>query len=275
VIEVQLVSSGEKWGRGPAKDIHSSLMARVDSPTWHLIKALDTLVADDGFTPAIDGWFENVRPLTPREKELLAASLPKDEEAVKKVLGVRRWIQDEDFLTSTYRLASQPTVNIQGLVSGYTGPGGKTVLPGRAEAKLDFRLVPDMTKAEAVEKLKAHLAKRGFGDIEVIVSGGYSPTESPEDSVVIQAGAAALKKAGIEYSLFPRRAGSWPGVVFTGPPLKMAAGHFGVGRGGGAHAPDEWLLIESSDPKVAGYAQQAEAFVDYLYETARAAKTRR
>ncbi len=121
-------------------------MARVDSPAWHLVKALDTLVADDGFTPTVDGWFENVRPLTPREKELLAASLPKDEEAVKKVLGVRHWIKDEDFLTSTYRLASQPTVNIQGLVSGYTGPGGKTVLPGRAEAKLDFRLVPDMTK---------------------------------------------------------------------------------------------------------------------------------
>jgi acetylornithine deacetylase/succinyl-diaminopimelate desuccinylase-like protein len=275
VIEVQLVSSGDKWGRGPAKDIHSSLMARVDSPAWHLVKALDTLVADDGFTPAIDGWFEHVRPLTPREKELVAASLPRDEETVKQTLGVRRWIQDEDFLTSAYRLASQPTVNIQGLVSGYTGPGGKTVLPGRAEAKLDFRLVPDMTKEEAVGKLKAHLAKRGFGDIEVIVSGGYSPTESPEDSVVIQAGAAALRKAGIEYSLFPRRAGSWPGVVFTGPPLKMSAGHFGVGRGGGAHAPDEWLLIESSDPKVAGYAQQAETFADYLYEIARAARTRR
>jgi acetylornithine deacetylase/succinyl-diaminopimelate desuccinylase-like protein len=164
-------------------------------------------------------------------------------------------------------------VNIQGLVSGYTGPGGKTVLPGRAEAKLDFRLVPNMTRDEAVEKLKTHLAKRGFGDIEVIVSGGYSPTESPEDSVVVRAAAATLEKAGIEHSLFPRRAGSWPGVVFTGPPLKMAAGHFGVGRGGGAHAPDEWLLIESSDPRVAGYEQQAVMFANYLYEVARAARS--
>jgi acetylornithine deacetylase/succinyl-diaminopimelate desuccinylase-like protein len=63
--------------------------------------------------------------------------------------------------------------------------------------------------------------------------------------------------------------------VFTGPPLKMAAGHFGVGRGGGAHAPDEWILIESSDPKVAGYAQQARMFADYLYEVARVAKQAR
>jgi acetylornithine deacetylase/succinyl-diaminopimelate desuccinylase-like protein len=271
VIEVQLVSSGERWGRGPAKDIHSSQMARVDNPAWRLVKALDTLVADDGFTPAIDGWFENVRPLTPRQQELIAAGLPKDEESVKKLLGVRRWINDEDFLASAYRLASQPTVNIQGLVSGYTGPGGKTVLPGRAEAKLDFRLVPDMTKDEAVAKLKSHLAKRGFDDIEVIVSGGYSPTQSSEDSVIIRAGAATFEKAGIEYDLFPRRAGSWPGVVFTGPPLNMAAGHFGVGRGGGAHAPDEWLLIESSDPRVAGFEQQAVMVADYLYEVARAA----
>jgi len=272
VIEVQLVSSGERWGRGPAKDIHSSQMARVDNPAWRLIKALDTLVADDGHTPAIDGWFENVRPLTTREKELIAADLPKDEVAVKQLLGVQHWINDEDFLTSAYRLASQPTVNIQGLVSGYTGPGGKTVLPGRAEAKLDFRLVPNMTKDEAVAKLEAHLAKRGFSDIEVIVSGGYSPTQSPEDSVVVKAAAATLTKAGIEHSLFPRRAGSWPGVVFTGPPLNMAAGHFGVGRGGGAHAPDEWLLIESSDPKVAGYEHAAVMFADFLYEVARAAR---
>ena len=275
VIEVQLISSGTKWGRGPEKDVHSSLMARVDSPAWRLVKALDTLVADDGFTPAIDGWFDNVRPLSDRQKELIAKDLPKDEAAVKKVLGVKNWIKDEDFLTSSYRLASQPTVNIQGLVSGYTGPGGKTVLPGKAEAKLDFRLVPDMTRVEAEQKLKAHLAKRGFSDIEVIVSGGYSPTETPEDSVVVKASSAALTNAGVEHSLFPRRAGSWPGVMFTGAPLKLSATHFGLGRGGGAHAPDEWLLIDSNNPKVAGFEGQAVAFADYLYEVARAARASR
>ena len=63
--------------------------------------------------------------------------------------------------------------------------------------------------------------------------------------------------------------------MFTGAPLNMAAGHFGSGRGGGAHAPDEWLLIASSNPKVAGYDDQAVLFADYLYEVARAAKTKR
>jgi acetylornithine deacetylase/succinyl-diaminopimelate desuccinylase-like protein len=124
--------------------------------------------------------------LNARQKELIAQAVRQsDEAAVKKSLGVQHWINDEDFLTSTERLASQPTVNIQGLVSGYTGPGGKTILPGRAEAKLDLRLVPDMTKDEAVSKLKAHLAKRGFGDIEVVVSGGYSPTQTVEKRPLI------------------------------------------------------------------------------------------
>ncbi len=72
-------------------------------------------------------------------------------------------------------LASRPTVNIEGLVGGYTGPGGKTILPHKAVAKLDLRLVPDMTAAEALAALKAHLAKKGFGDVDVNMTGGYDP----------------------------------------------------------------------------------------------------
>ena len=276
VVEVQLVSSGEKWGRGPQKDVHSSLMAIVDSPAWRLVRALDTLVAEDGFTPAIDGWFENVQPLSDRQKAMIAKNYkPENDAQVRQQLGVKQWIKNEDGLTAAYRLASQPTVNIQGLVSGYTGPGGKTVLPGRAEAKLDLRLVPNMTREEAESKLKDHLAKRGFGDIEVIVSGGYSPTQTDADAAIIRAAAATYEKAGIDYSFDPRRAGSWPGVVFTGPPLSMPAGHFGSGRGGGAHAPDEWLLIDSANPKVNGFDGQVKLYVDYLYEIAEAANSGR
>lgn len=269
VIEVQLISSGENWGRGPAKDVHSSLKAIVDSPSWRLVKALNTLVSEDGQTPAIDGWFDNVKPLTARQTQLINEGTAKSNEAeVMKQLGVKHWYKDEDYKTASLRLAQQPTVNIEGLVAGYTGPGGKTVLPGRAEAKLDLRLVPDMTRAEAEGKLKAHLAKRGFGDIIVNVSGGYSPTETDESSLLVRSQIALLKKAGVEYSLNPRTAGSWPGVVFTGPPLKLPAVGFGLGTGGGAHAPNEWYLIDSKDKKVAGLDESAMFYVDYLYELA-------
>jgi len=271
-IELQLIAAGEQSGRGPAKDIHSSLMAVVESPAWRLVKALDTLVADDGYTPAIDGWFENVKPLTARQKQLIAGGVSKSDEAeIKKQLGIRQWIRNEDFLTSSYRLAQQPTVNIQGLVGGYTGPGGKTILPGRAEAKIDLRLVPDMTKDEAVAKLKAHLAKRGFDDIIVNVSGGYGPTETDENSLLVKSQIATLKRAGVPYSLSPRLAGSWPGVTFTGPPLKLPAVGFGLGTGGAAHAPNEWYLITARNPKVAGFDQAAMFYVDYFYDLARVA----
>ncbi|GMM93179.1 M20/M25/M40 family metallo-hydrolase [Qipengyuania sp. MTN3-11] len=265
-VEFQLVVGGETSDKYPKTDVHSSNHARIENPAWRLVKALDTLVADDGHTPAIDGWFENVKPLTDRQKQLTAegAKLYPEAEA-KAQLGVGRWIDDEDYVASLERLVSQPTVNIQGLVAGYTGPGGKTVLPGRAEAKLEFRLVPDMTKEEAVSKLEAHLAKRGFDDVRVTVSGGYGPNETDEDSLLIRAQKALFDNMGLPYSITARSAGSWPGVMFNGPPLGLPASQFGLGRGGGAHAPDEWFLVESANPAVNGLDEAVMAFVDYLY----------
>ncbi len=265
-VEFQLVVGGETSDKYPKTDIHSSNHARIESPAWRLVKALDSLVADDGHTPAIDGWFENVRPLTDRQKQLIAEGAKLNpEEQEMEILGVGRWIDDEPYVTSLERFYSQPTVNIQGLIAGYTGPGGKTVLPGRAEAKLEFRLVPAMTKDEAVTKLKAHLARRGFDDVQVTVSGGYGPNETDEDSILVRAQKKLFDQLGVSYSIRPRNAGSWPGVIFNGPPLNLPASQFGLSRGGGAHAPNEWFLIESSDPKINGLDEATMAFVDYLY----------
>src|SRR5438034_1664699 len=163
VIEVELVSSGERWGRGPQRDIHSSNKARVDSPAWHLVEALATLVSPDGNDPAIDGFADKARPLSPAEKTMIAEAANRlDEQVTKRQLGVDHWVHDVSWREALELLMSRPTVNIEGLVGGYTGPGGKTILPHRAVAKLDLRLVPDMTAAEALAALKAHLAKRGF-----------------------------------------------------------------------------------------------------------------
>jgi acetylornithine deacetylase/succinyl-diaminopimelate desuccinylase-like protein len=269
IIELELVASGEKWGRGPKADIHSSLKAMVDSPAWRLVQALNTLVTPDGNTPAIDGWFENVRPLTAREKELIAQTAASaDEETQKKLLGVKMWIDDLPYQQALERLASQPTVNIEGLVSGYTGPGGKTVLPGRAVAKIDCRLVPNQTRKEATEKLRAHLDKRGFKDVEVNVTGGYDPTETAEDSRIVRAELETYKRAGVKATLNPRLAGSWPGAVFTSPPLSLPAAQFGLGHGSGAHAPDEYFVVDSTNPKVAGMVDAMLGFVDMFHQIA-------
>jgi acetylornithine deacetylase/succinyl-diaminopimelate desuccinylase-like protein len=269
VVELELVSSGERWGRGPKADLHSSNEARVDSPAWHLVQALNTLVGPDGHTPAIDGYSDKARPLNASEKAMIReASKRMNEASVKQQLGVQRWVHDVDFLESLELLVSKPTVNIEGLVGGYTGPGGKTITPHRAVAKIDMRLVPDMTAAGALAALKAHLAKHGFGDIEVNMTGGYDPTSTPADAALVRAAIAVYRHSGVDPMLWPRLAGSWPGYVFTGDPLRLPAGHFGMGHGSGAHAPDEYYVIESKNPKIQGMDGAARSQVEYLYELA-------
>lgn len=269
VVECELVSSGEKWHRGPKQDLHSSNEARVDSPAWHLVQALNTLVGPDGHTPAIDGFFEKVRPLNAEEKALIREASGKQSEALAmRQSGVEHWVHNVDWLESQEMLAGQPTVNIEGLVGGYTGPGGKTILPHRAVAKLDMRLVPNMTAADTIAKLRAHLAKRGFGDIEVNMTGGYDPTTTPRNSALINAQANVYRRHGIDPVVWPRLAGSWPGYVFTSEPLHLPAGHFGLGHGNGAHAPDEYLVIESANAKVAGFDAAVKSQIEYLYELA-------
>ena len=129
----------------------------MDSPAWRLVEALQTLVSPDGNTVTVDGWYENVLPLTQHQKG------PDRREREPRSRGDEgisclHWIDDLPFAKAMERLAAEPTINIEGLVAGYTGPGGKTILPGRAVAKIDCRLVPDMTIDDA-SAVKAYLAQ--------------------------------------------------------------------------------------------------------------------
>jgi len=268
VIEVELIASGEKWGRGPGIDVHSSNRARLDSPAFHLVQALASLVNAEG-DPAIDGFGREARPATAEQKKMLDASAERlSEGTAKKLLAAKRWAHDRSWRDSLEQFLFTPTVNIEGLVAGYTGQGGKTIQPHRAVAKLDLRLVPDMTYDAALRQLKEHLAKRGFGDIEVKPSGGYDPTDTPFEAPLIQAQIAVLRRAGIEPAIMPRIAGSYPGYVFTGEPLRLAAGHFGLGHGSGAHAPNEYFVIEPSNPKVADWDGAVASHAAYLFALA-------
>ncbi len=269
VVELELISSGEKWGRGPKHDVHSSTKAELDSPAWHLVEALASLVSPDGNDPAIPGYTDKVRPLSDADKKMIAVAAQRLKESdAKKALGVERWVHDVSWAQAIELLVSRPTINIEGLVGGYTGVGGKTILPGKAVAKMDLRLVPDMTAEGALAALKAHLATKGFGDIEVHMSGGYDPTTTAPDARIIQVSADVYRKNGIDPVMMPRLAGSWPGYVFTGAPLNLPAGHFGLGHGNGAHAPNEYYLIESANPKVKGMDGAIASHVEFLYAMA-------
>jgi acetylornithine deacetylase/succinyl-diaminopimelate desuccinylase-like protein len=118
VVELELVASGEKWGRGPAHDVHSSLAAQVDSPTWHLVQALGTLIESDGHTPAVAGFFEKLKPLSPAQEQMIRDYAAKSAESTsKQVLGVQHWIGDASWVDSLKLLESRPTINIEGVSS--------------------------------------------------------------------------------------------------------------------------------------------------------------
>ncbi len=162
-------------------------------------------------------------------------------------------------------LESRPTINIEGLVAGYTGPGGKTVLPHKAVAKIDMRLVPDMTAADTLAKLKAHSGQtrlqrhRSQHERRLQPDADRSRTaNSSRPSWRPIASSDSIRSYG------RARRGSWPGYVFTDAPLSLAAGHFGLGHGTGAHAPDEYYLIESTNPKIQGLDGAVASFVEYL-----------
>src|SRR3954462_4244761 len=111
VIEVELVSSGERWGRGPTKDVHSSVEAEIDSPAWHLVQALGTLVGPDGHTPAIEGFADKARPISPAERGMVRELAKRlNEQTMKQMLGISHWVHDVDFVEALELLASKPTV---------------------------------------------------------------------------------------------------------------------------------------------------------------------
>src|SRR2546428_9645221 len=162
-----------------------------------------------------------------------------DEQVTKRQLGVDHWVHDVSWREALELLMSRPTVNIEGLVGGYTGTGGKTILPHRAVAKLDLRLVPDMTAAEALAALKAHLAKRGFEDIEVNMTGGYDPNSTAADAGLIRAQTAVYRRGGVDPGGFPPNAGARPGLPFPRDTLPPPAGPFWLGQRRRAAAPHE------------------------------------
>src|ERR1700689_4466647 len=111
VVELELISSGEKWGRGPAHDVHSSLEAQVDSPTWHLVQALNTLVEKDSHTPAVEGFFDKAKPLTAVQEQMIRDHAAKTAEStVKKALGVQHWVHDKNWADSLILLDSRPII---------------------------------------------------------------------------------------------------------------------------------------------------------------------
>ncbi len=176
-------------------DAHSSLAVLIKNPAWRLIDTVKTLRDSNGKI-LIKDWYKEVTPFSKKDLKLIRKE-PFDENVFKKEFGIKSFVGNKKGMDAKKALVGGATCNIAGFVSGYTGDGAKTVLPGRALVKIDFRLVPKMNPKKQVMRLKKHLKSKGFGDVKIkVFHGEASARTSSSEPFVTQVKKAADKSFG-------------------------------------------------------------------------------
>jgi acetylornithine deacetylase/succinyl-diaminopimelate desuccinylase-like protein len=271
ILYFELEARGGSQGGPVRSEIHGSYKAITDSPVWRLVQALGTLTSKDGNTILVPGYYDAIRQPSLEEQRLLNGLLPTwttQEPLVRQGLGVDRWIGGMSGRATQLEYLFNTTLNIDGIWAGYTGPGSKTILPHVATAKLDSRLVPNQTPVEALRLIRKHLDSLGFGDLTVRQLSGYPPAQSSIEAPLVKAAIGVFNRAGLVPSVAPRLAGSAPYYVFTerlGLPMVAA----GLGHGSGAHAPNEYMVVEPKPgSRLAGLAAIEKFYVDLVYALA-------
>ncbi|MFZ5903670.1 MAG: M20/M25/M40 family metallo-hydrolase [Chloroflexota bacterium] len=226
-------------------DVHSGLGGSIfPNAAWRLIWALNTLKGPDERI-RIPGFYDGVRPPSARDRELMAA-LPDVTEEYKSRYGVPYFIKGlKGGVDLKIEEVFSPTCTICGLTAGYQGPGPKTVLPARASAKVDFRLIPDQEPKDILKKLRAHLDAEGFSDVKITDLGGDAPARTdPDDPFIQMVVEAAREVYGVPQQIVPLSGGSGPSHPFVhdlGLPVATAGLGYPDNR---IHAPNENIRID-------------------------------
>ena len=232
----------ELFANESVRDAHSSMAPLIKNPAWRLVEALNTLAGSDGKI-LIEDWYKEVQPFSKKDLDIIADE-PFDEVAFKKEFGITKLVGDRHGIEAKKALVGGATCNIAGLISGYTGEGAKTVLPGQALAKIDFRLVPKMDPSRQVRRLRRHLKSKGFGDIGIRVFHGLAAARtSPFDPFVSHVQDAANKVFG-DSILSVSNAGTGPMQLFAD---KLGAPCISVGSThvfSRIHSPNEFARVD-------------------------------
>ncbi|PZW24694.1 acetylornithine deacetylase/succinyl-diaminopimelate desuccinylase-like protein [Thermosporothrix hazakensis] len=230
---------------GLGVDAHSGSAPILPSAAWKLVQALATLRSPSGKV-LIPGFYDAVKE--PTEQQIAALAAQDDtEEQYKQAYHFEEFVDGLSGLELRKRQAFAPTCNIAGLLSGYTGEGTKTVLPARAMAKLDFRLVPDQDPEDILAKLKAHLVTQGYGDIRITAFDYCRADMTPiEDPFVQRIQAIAEAFAGKPAEITPLGGGTLPLLESlrkrVGLPGLSAPGNAAY-WGSAAHSPNENIRL--------------------------------
>jgi len=226
-------------------DTHSGLGGSVfPNAAWRLTWALNSLKGPDE-SILIPGYYDSVLPPSERDREYMEA-LPEVADEYKKRYGVKTFLKGLTGGTDL-RIAEvfEPTCTICGLSSGYQGPGSKTVLPAKASAKVDFRLVPDQHPQQVLKQLRAHLDDGGFSDVKINFLGGEPPARTdPDDPFVKLVVDSAKPVFGQPMQIVPMIGGSGPNHPFVHlldlPVVTAGCGYPGTN----AHAPNENIKLD-------------------------------
>lgn len=227
------------------QDVHSGLGGSIfPNAAWRLVWALNTLKGTDEHIH-IPGFYDNVKTPSERDRQLMEL-LPETAEEYCNRYGIKSFLRG---LTGGVELriaeSLEPTCTICGLTSGYQGRGSKTVLPARASAKIDFRLVPDQTPQEILQKLRVHLDREGFNDVQIEFLGGEAPARTdPDHPFVRLVVESAADVYGMPMQIVPMSGGSGPNHLFI-EKLNLPVVTAGIGHPGSqAHAPNENIRLD-------------------------------
>jgi acetylornithine deacetylase/succinyl-diaminopimelate desuccinylase-like protein len=230
--------------RTASTDLHSMYAAIVPNAAWRLVWALSTLKDPDDRI-LVEGLSDHV--LSPSEEdEAMLDTIHLDEEAMRRNFGLRGFAGDLTGKDLVRRYIFGPTCNIAGLQAGYTGTGVKTVLPKEARAKVDFRLVPNLTPELVHELLASHLAQAGFSDVEVRLIASLHPARSSASTGVARAAlSAALEFFGTQPQIYPMLPGSGPMYTLCqGLGIPAISAGTATRADANIHAPNENVLLE-------------------------------
>jgi len=280
-VYIELTTSGKAWGRGPTdSDIHGTHKREVDSPAWRHIKMLASLVSDDGNTPKIQGFFDNIEPLTKEETERLKKAATKvDLKVAAQNIGVARYISDDPF-TMLKMSRYGTSFNLDGIWGGNMFAGGAgAILPNKITSKHNIRYVPNMNGLDLVKKIRAQLDRNGYKDVQLKLIGDVPWAKMSYNTGIAHAIEKMYDQFGIPYgqpSMTPTivAGGYWPAYLFgNGPvgqkvaPVSMPIAGGAAGHGGMAHAANEYFVIEGAG-KVYGMAGAEKSVAAILYNFA-------
>jgi acetylornithine deacetylase/succinyl-diaminopimelate desuccinylase-like protein len=226
------------------EDAHSGVGGSIfPNAAWRLVWALATLKTSDERVQ-LPGHYEAIQPFTEADRAMLEGLPHADEAHSRTSTGLSEFLGGVTGAEWHRRQAFEPTCTICGLTSGWQGEGAKTIIPARASAKVDFRLVPDQTPEQVERSLRAHLDAHGFSDVEIKLLGGQRPARIPPDHPLVQLAAQTAEEVyGVKPAIWPLNPATGPihpFVVGLNQPIAV------IGCGypdSNVHAPDENLRI--------------------------------